>query len=42
MRNQVNTITSYVDGSQIYGNDEKKAKSLRLLDGKDFFRIIRS
>ena len=35
MRNQVNTITSYVDGSQIYGNDEKKAKSLRLLDGKN-------
>lgn len=30
-RNQINDLTSYIDASNVYGSDEKKAKSLRLM-----------
>lgn len=32
-RNQINEITSYIDASNVYGSDEKMAKSLRSFTG---------
>jgi hypothetical protein len=32
-RQQLNTITAYIDGSNIYGSDEDRALALRRLDG---------
>ncbi|XP_066927072.1 uncharacterized protein [Clytia hemisphaerica] len=39
MRNQVNTISSYVDASQVYGNNDAHAKKLRTLDGTGKLKI---
>ncbi|HYU31728.1 MAG TPA: peroxidase family protein [Thermoanaerobaculia bacterium] len=33
VRQQVNTITAYIDASQVYGSDEERALALRALDG---------
>ena len=33
VRQQINAITSYIDGSQVYGSDEHRANGLRRLDG---------
>ena len=32
-RNQINSITSWIDGSNVYGSDDETAKSLRTLAG---------
>jgi len=32
-REQVNTVTAYIDGSQVYGSDEGRAKALRTMSG---------
>ncbi len=32
-REQVNTVTAYIDGSQVYGSDEARAKALRTMSG---------
>lgn len=33
IRQQQNTITTYIDASNVYGSDETTAKALRTLDG---------
>jgi peroxidase len=33
VRQQVNSITSYIDASNVYGSDEERAYELRMLDG---------
>jgi hypothetical protein len=32
-REQVSTVTAYIDGSQVYGSDEGRAKALRTMSG---------
>lgn len=32
-RQQINVISSYIDGSNVYGSDETRARALRLFDG---------
>ena len=32
-RNQMNKITAWVDGSNVYGSDEEKALKLRTMSG---------
>lgn len=33
VRDQVNAITAWIDGSQVYGSDDERAQALRTLDG---------
>uniref|UniRef100_A0A7M5V0Z6 Uncharacterized protein n=1 Tax=Clytia hemisphaerica TaxID=252671 RepID=A0A7M5V0Z6_9CNID len=40
-RQQVNTLTAFVDGSQIYGHNARLARSLRKLDGSGQLRTRR-
>ena len=36
-REQVNLLTSYVDGSAVYGSSDAKAQFLRVISGKILF-----
>lgn len=34
-REQINMVTAYIDAGVVYGNNEKAARKLRKLDGKN-------
>lgn len=39
VRQQVNHITSYIDGSMVYGSDKARAKELRTMDGTGRMKV---
>lgn len=42
VREQVNAISAYIDGSQIYGSDDERAFALRKLDGSGQLKVTES
>lgn len=42
VREQVNAITAYIDGSNIYGSDAARAYALRMLDGSGMLKTTES
>lgn len=42
IRQQVNAITAYIDGSMIYGSDDERAYALRKLDGSGRMKVTES
>jgi peroxidase len=41
VRQQLNVITAFIDGSQVYGSDEARAMELRMLDGTGRLKVSR-
>lgn len=38
-REQINAITSWIDGSQVYGSDDERAEALRTMDGTGRLKV---